>query len=177
MILKYLYNNYVLPLLYTPFVIIVSFLRVREFATILLYYYAQLFFFFVCLLIAFLQLDKRGPQKPHFDQPSIVAARKNYSFSKEEVRMIDRENQRLLRELSRQAEKPGSRSTVPRRSFGPPPKLYHSALNRQREQQRIERENLVSNKFFTLKKSTFLLYTQKIQHVPLASNCTLMEHF
>lgn len=94
------------------------------------------------LLKAFLQLDKRGPQKPHFDQPSIVAARKNYSFSKEEVRMIDRENQRLLRELSRQAEKPGSRSTVPRRSFGPPPKLYHSALNRQREQQRIERENL-----------------------------------
>lgn len=93
------------------------------------------------LLKAFLQLEKRGPQKPHFDQPS-VAPRKNYSFSKEEVRLIDRENQRLLKELSRQAEKPGSRSTIPKRSLGPPPKLYHSALNRQREQQRIERENL-----------------------------------
>lgn len=93
------------------------------------------------LLKAFLQLDKKGPQKHHFDQPS-VAPRKNYSFSREEVRQIDRENQRLLKELSRQAEKPGSRSTIPRRSTGPPPKLYHSALNRQREQQRIERENL-----------------------------------
>lgn len=92
------------------------------------------------LLKAFLQLDKRAPQRLHFDQPP-VAPRKNYSFSKEEVRLIDRENQRLLKELSRQAEKPG-RSAAPRRSFGPPPKLYHSALNRQREQQRIERENL-----------------------------------
>ncbi|XP_055272386.1 cilia- and flagella-associated protein 97 [Moschus berezovskii] len=92
------------------------------------------------LLKAFLQLDKKGPPKHHFDQPS-VAPRKNYSFTREEVRQIDRENQRLLKELSRQAEKPGSKSMTPR-STGPPPKLYHSALNRQREQQRIERENL-----------------------------------
>ncbi|KAF0886821.1 cilia- and flagella-associated protein 97 isoform X1 [Crocuta crocuta] len=93
------------------------------------------------LLKAFLQLDKKGPQRHHFDQPS-VAPRKNYSFTREEVRQIDRENQRLLKELSRQAEKSGSRSTIPRRSIVHPPKLYHSALNRQREQQRIERENL-----------------------------------
>ncbi|XP_004428799.1 PREDICTED: cilia- and flagella-associated protein 97 isoform X2 [Ceratotherium simum simum] len=93
------------------------------------------------LLKAFLQLEKKGPQKQHFDQPS-VAPRKNYSFTREEVRQIDRENQRLLKELSRQAEKPGSKSMIPRRSIGHPPKLYHSALNRQREQQRIERENL-----------------------------------
>uniref|UniRef100_A0A1D5QUV0 Cilia- and flagella-associated protein 97 n=1 Tax=Macaca mulatta TaxID=9544 RepID=A0A1D5QUV0_MACMU len=92
------------------------------------------------LLKAFLQLDKKGPQKHHFDQPS-VAPGKNYSFTREEVRQIDRENQRLLKELSRQAEKPGSKSTIPR-STDHPPKLYHSALNRQREQQRIERENL-----------------------------------
>ncbi|XP_005373531.1 PREDICTED: cilia- and flagella-associated protein 97 isoform X2 [Chinchilla lanigera] len=93
------------------------------------------------LLKAFLQLDKKEPQKHHFDQPSVVP-RKNYSFTREEVRQIDRENQRLLKELSRQAEKPGNKSAVPRRSSGHPPKLYHSALNRQREQQRIERENL-----------------------------------
>ncbi|XP_030885794.1 cilia- and flagella-associated protein 97 isoform X1 [Leptonychotes weddellii] len=93
------------------------------------------------LLKAFLQLDKKGPQKHHFDQPS-VAPRKNYSFTREEVRQIDRENQRLLKELSRQAEKSGNKSTIPRRSIVHPPKLYHSALNRQREQQRIERENL-----------------------------------
>ncbi|XP_023370668.1 cilia- and flagella-associated protein 97 [Otolemur garnettii] len=91
------------------------------------------------LLKAFLQLDKKEPQKHHFEQ-QLVVPRKNYSFTKEEVRQIDRENQRLLKELSRQAEKPGSRSTVTR--WHHPPKLYHSALNRQREQQRIERENL-----------------------------------
>ncbi|XP_077000370.1 cilia- and flagella-associated protein 97 [Tamandua tetradactyla] len=93
------------------------------------------------LLKAFLQLDKKGPQKQHLDHPSVIP-RKNYSFTREEVRQIDRENQRLLKELSRQAEKPGSRGTIPRRSIGHPSKLYHSALNRQREQQRIERENL-----------------------------------
>ncbi|XP_054422141.1 cilia- and flagella-associated protein 97 isoform X2 [Pteronotus mesoamericanus] len=93
------------------------------------------------LLKAFLELDKKGPQKHHLDQPS-VAPRRNYSFTREEVRQIDRENQRLLKELSRQAEKPGSKNTVPRRSISHPPKLYHSAVNRQREQQRIERENL-----------------------------------
>ncbi|XP_062933374.1 cilia- and flagella-associated protein 97 isoform X2 [Cynocephalus volans] len=93
------------------------------------------------LLKAFLQLDKKLPQKHHTDQPSI-APRKNYSFTREEVRQIDRENQRLLKELSRQAEKSGSKSTVPRRLIGHPPQLYHSAVNRQREQQRIERENL-----------------------------------
>ncbi|XP_066092404.1 cilia- and flagella-associated protein 97 [Saccopteryx bilineata] len=93
------------------------------------------------LLKAFLELDKKGPQKHHLDQPSFVP-RRNYSFTREEVRQIDRENQRLLKELSRQAEKPGSKNTIPRRSISHPPKLYHSALNRQREQQRIERENL-----------------------------------
>ncbi|KAM8786312.1 cilia- and flagella-associated protein 97 isoform 1-T2 [Rhynchonycteris naso] len=93
------------------------------------------------LLKAFLELDKKGPQKHHLDQPSVVP-RRNYSFTREEVRQIDRENQRLLKELSRQAEKPGSKNMIPRRPISHPPKLYHSALNRQREQQRIERENL-----------------------------------
>lgn len=94
--------------------------------------------------VAFLELDKKGSQKHHIDQPSILP-RRNYSFTREEVRQIDRENQRLLKELSRQAEKPGIQSTIPRRTISHPPRLYHSALNRQREQQRIERENLVSN--------------------------------
>ncbi|XP_036984753.2 cilia- and flagella-associated protein 97 [Artibeus jamaicensis] len=94
------------------------------------------------LLKAFLELDKKGPQKRHFDQQPSVAPGRNYSFTREEVRQIDRENQRLLKELSRQAEKPGSKNMTPRRSTSHPPKLYHSAINRQREQQRIERENL-----------------------------------
>lgn len=71
--------------------------------------------------------------------------RKNYSFTNEEVKRIDRENQRLLRELSRLS--PGRRlnsamlnSQVPNPS--PLIRLSHSARNRQREQQRIERDNL-----------------------------------
>ncbi|XP_032387741.1 cilia- and flagella-associated protein 97 isoform X3 [Etheostoma spectabile] len=72
--------------------------------------------------------------------------RKNYSFTNAEVRRIDRENQRLLRELSRHS--PGSRpgSTARKKNHVanklPFSRLSHSALNRQREQQRIERENL-----------------------------------
>lgn len=67
---------------------------------------------------------------------------KNYSFSSDEVRRIERENQRLLHKLSRSSTRSSSRST--HRSSAPSFRLYHSALNRQREQQRIQRDNLVS---------------------------------
>lgn len=74
--------------------------------------------------------------------------RKNYSFSNEEVRRIDLENQRLLRELSHLSPGPRSGSAPVKKSHGasnsPRIRLTHSAVNRQREQQRIERENLVS---------------------------------
>ncbi|KAF3825782.1 hypothetical protein GH733_006609, partial [Mirounga leonina] len=79
------------------------------------------------LLKAFLQLDKKGPQKHHFDQPS-VAPRKNYSFTREEVRQIGK-----IRGFFKNCQD---------RLKNQETKLYHSALNRQREQQRIERENL-----------------------------------
>uniref|UniRef100_A0A8C9ZIL9 Cilia- and flagella-associated protein 97 n=1 Tax=Sander lucioperca TaxID=283035 RepID=A0A8C9ZIL9_SANLU len=72
--------------------------------------------------------------------------RKNYSFTNAEVRRIDRENQRLLRELSRHSPGPRPGSTARKTSYvahkSPFSRLSHSALNRQREQQRIERENL-----------------------------------
>ncbi|XP_029288554.1 cilia- and flagella-associated protein 97 isoform X2 [Cottoperca gobio] len=72
--------------------------------------------------------------------------RKNFSFTNDEVKRIDRENQRLLRELSRPSPGPRAGSTVKKRtptaSKSPQVRLSHSALNRQREQQRIERENL-----------------------------------
>lgn len=91
------------------------------------------------LLKAFLQLEKKD-QKLNINHPS-KGRRRNYSFTSEEVKKIDRENQRLLKELSRQSAKP-RRSTPLKKPSLPPPKLYHSALNRQKEQQRIERENL-----------------------------------
>ncbi|XP_036960945.1 cilia- and flagella-associated protein 97 isoform X3 [Acanthopagrus latus] len=72
--------------------------------------------------------------------------RKNYSFTNEEVRSIDHENQRLLRALSRLSPgpRPGSKAgkKAHMTSNSPLNRLSHSALNRQREQQRIERENL-----------------------------------
>ncbi|XP_020499505.1 cilia- and flagella-associated protein 97 isoform X3 [Labrus bergylta] len=72
--------------------------------------------------------------------------RKNYSFTNDQVRCIDQENQRLLRELSRLSPGPSAGSSAGKKSHmyknSPPIRLSHSALNRQREQQRIERENL-----------------------------------
>uniref|UniRef100_A0A8D0HDR6 Cilia- and flagella-associated protein 97 n=1 Tax=Sphenodon punctatus TaxID=8508 RepID=A0A8D0HDR6_SPHPU len=93
------------------------------------------------LLKAFLHLEKREQQTLVIDQPS-PGSKKNYSFTNEEVRQIDQENQRLLKELSRHSTKPRSKSTGLKKPAGPGPKLYHSAINRQKEQQRIERENL-----------------------------------
>ncbi|KAH0616144.1 hypothetical protein JD844_027039 [Phrynosoma platyrhinos] len=93
------------------------------------------------LLRAFLQLEKKEQQKLVLDQSSL-GSRKNYSFTNEEVRQIDRENQRLLKELTKHATKPRSKSASVKKPSGPTAKMYHSAINRQREQQRIDRENL-----------------------------------
>ncbi|XP_061572970.1 cilia- and flagella-associated protein 97 isoform X2 [Cololabis saira] len=72
--------------------------------------------------------------------------RKNYSFSNDEVCRIDRENQRLLRELSRVSPSHRAGSGVGKRAHVvsnlPRTLLSHSAINRQKNQQRIERENL-----------------------------------
>ncbi|XP_061107137.1 cilia- and flagella-associated protein 97 [Conger conger] len=69
--------------------------------------------------------------------------RKNFSFSNDEVARIDRENQRLLRELTRRSPRsPRPRSTPLKKPSSPPVRMCHSALNRQREQLRIERENV-----------------------------------
>ncbi|XP_072857488.2 cilia- and flagella-associated protein 97 isoform X1 [Pogona vitticeps] len=93
------------------------------------------------LLKAFLQLEKKEQQTLALDQ-SPISSRKNYSFTNEEVRQIDRENQRLLKELTKHSTKPRSKSASLKKPSGPAPKMYHSAINRQREQQRIDRENL-----------------------------------
>ncbi len=80
---------------------------------------------------------------------SVGSSRKNFSFTNEEVKQIDRENQRLLRELSQSSAHSHKGSSAcsrnsSRRGSAPPIRLYHSALNRQREQERIQKENLVS---------------------------------
>ncbi|XP_013910463.1 PREDICTED: cilia- and flagella-associated protein 97 isoform X1 [Thamnophis sirtalis] len=93
------------------------------------------------LLKAFLQLEKKDQQELALNQSSL-ASRKNYSFTNDEVRQIDRENQRLLKELTKHSAKPRNKSASIKKPSGSAPKMYHSAINRQKEQQRIDRENL-----------------------------------
>lgn len=96
----------------------------------------------------FLKVEKQLDRVLVVSSPgSVGSSRKNYSFSNEEVREIDRENQRLLRELSHstvssRSGSSASSKTSSRRSSAPAIRLYHSALNRQREQERIQKENL-----------------------------------
>ncbi|XP_016415560.1 cilia- and flagella-associated protein 97-like isoform X2 [Sinocyclocheilus rhinocerous] len=96
----------------------------------------------------FLKVEKQLDRVLVVSSPcSVGSRRKNYSFTNEEVQEIDRENQRLLCELSRSSAhlRSGSSArskTSSRRSIAPPVRLYHSTLNRQREQERIQKENL-----------------------------------
>lgn len=78
-------------------------------------------------------------------------ARKNYSFSNNEVRNIEHENQRLLRELTRISEGPKPASAHVKKAYvsvnTPLNKISHHGINRLREQKRIERENLVGSNY------------------------------
>ncbi|XP_067838697.1 cilia- and flagella-associated protein 97 isoform X2 [Heptranchias perlo] len=91
------------------------------------------------LLKAMMHLEKKELRKIVADFPT-QRYRKNYTFSNEETKRIDRENQRLLQELTRKATKPTG--VTPKKSSAPTVRVYHSTLNRQREQERIEKENL-----------------------------------
>lgn len=77
-----------------------------------------------------------------------TSQRKNFSFSNDEVRRIERENQRLLHKLnhllSDSSQKRAVRKSTSVAMNSPVSRLSHTALNRQREQQRIQRENQVS---------------------------------
>ncbi|XP_054897189.1 cilia- and flagella-associated protein 97 [Poeciliopsis prolifica] len=88
----------------------------------------------------------------HLEQKMVLqisggVVRKNFSFSNDEVRRIDRENKRLLQALTSissgaRAEKLSKKSSCPPKgssvSFYP-----HSAESRERQQFRIHQENLV----------------------------------
>ncbi|XP_051876359.1 cilia- and flagella-associated protein 97 [Pristis pectinata] len=91
------------------------------------------------LLKAMMHLEKKELRKIVSDFPE-QRRRKNYTFSNEEAKRIDRENQRLLQELTRKATRPAVNK--PKKVSAATVRVYHSTLNRQREQERIERENL-----------------------------------
>ncbi|XP_043561788.1 cilia- and flagella-associated protein 97 [Chiloscyllium plagiosum] len=91
------------------------------------------------LLKAMMHLERSELRKIVADFPK-KKYKKNYTFSNEEARRIDRENHRLLQELTRKATKP---TAVAVKAMVPSSiRVYHSTLNRQREQERIEQENL-----------------------------------
>ncbi|XP_078071178.1 uncharacterized protein LOC144495122 isoform X2 [Mustelus asterias] len=101
-----------------------------------------------------MNLERRELRKIVADFPTRKS-KKNYTFSNEEAKRIDRENQRLLQELTRKATKPAvltSKAIVPSSV-----RVYHSTLNRQREQERIERENLAFLKRLEAVKPTMEL--------------------
>ncbi|XP_053275509.1 cilia- and flagella-associated protein 97 [Pleuronectes platessa] len=72
--------------------------------------------------------------------------RKNFSFNNNDVQRIDQENQRLFRVLSRLSAEPGPESAAKKKTkragHSPAMHVHHSAVNRRRDQKRIETENL-----------------------------------
>uniref|UniRef100_A0A2R5L4H6 Cilia- and flagella-associated protein 97 n=1 Tax=Ornithodoros turicata TaxID=34597 RepID=A0A2R5L4H6_9ACAR len=84
------------------------------------------------------QCDQTSSVRTRRCEPSSVAkGRKNMSFTNEEVQNIDRENQRLLKRILAQQNRP-----KPKFDTRTPSRLAPSAINRQRQQRQIEVENL-----------------------------------
>ncbi|XP_041360216.1 cilia- and flagella-associated protein 97-like [Gigantopelta aegis] len=67
----------------------------------------------------------------------------NFTFSNDRATIIDRENQRLLNQLMQNVNpQPKQRHSCARYVFTPPQRITSSAVNRKREQQRIEMDNM-----------------------------------
>ena len=109
------------------------------------------------LLMEVLELEQDDPQRQEqlararkvlFVPPKAKAHdKKNYSFSNDQVNMIDRENQRLMEKIMRcnNESNTAKQRTVPKTyKKKSKPVMTSSALNRQRQQQKIEQENLVN---------------------------------
>ncbi|CAH1268462.1 CFAP97 [Branchiostoma lanceolatum] len=110
------------------------------------------------LLAAVLDMEKR----PRSAGTPTTGQHKNMTFSNDEVRRIEMENHRLLNEIIKKKQKrpmsasstssrmsrastssvSSTRSRGGRRDANSSARIYHTALNRMRDQQRIERENL-----------------------------------
>ncbi|XP_070554164.1 cilia- and flagella-associated protein 97-like [Ptychodera flava] len=119
------------------------------------------------LLRAVLELDETSKQtlrrgisessakKVLFKQPRTNPQhRKNLSFSNDRVKQIDSENQRLLRNILQNTKPRPKKKRVERQQ---PMVLSHAALNRAREQRRIERENFEMLKRIEAQRATSYL--------------------
>ncbi|XP_064636868.1 cilia- and flagella-associated protein 97-like isoform X2 [Lineus longissimus] len=124
---------------------------------------------FDLLMQAVIEMDKdrmrSGPsgKKVMFIPPHIrKKIEKNYSFASDKISDIDRENQRLLQEIMRQNQGRGTRGSgnEPTRNQ----RMSHSAVNRRREQRRVEEENLkILNRLQQVKPSKGLSRNDQIK--------------
>ena len=70
-------------------------------------------------------------------------SRKNFSFSNDKVSTIDKENQRLMEKIVKMAVEGKKKQRPVQKKKTVPAKMTPSAVNRLRDQRRIEQENLV----------------------------------
>ena len=103
------------------------------------------------LLQTVLQMEKQGRPQSRQTQTQLVApsrgSRHNYSFTNERVEAIDKENRRLMTSIMRHANATKKAKAkvkkLPHSSVGTK-RLSSAAVNRAKEQQKIEAENLVT---------------------------------
>ena len=95
------------------------------------------------------ELSSNTSKQPRFVVPQSSSQRKNMSFRNDKTREIDRENTRLMQQIVRYAaeakKKKMMQRAAPRKRQQPVVGrvLTTSAVNRKREQERIDRENQV----------------------------------
>ncbi|CAH1777741.1 unnamed protein product [Owenia fusiformis] len=111
------------------------------------------------LMRAILEMDEERQQTSEHPKsrkvlimPPKGASDRNFSFENNRVREIDRENERLLNEIMKR-NKPKPRKKL---HPAPPPvkRVTHTTVNRQREQRKIEQQNLAMMKRLQTVKAT-----------------------
>ena len=101
--------------------------------------------------------ESRGP---------LPLERKNMSFSNAKVDAIDRENQRLLKQITKTRGRP--KSAQPRKLLSEPLRVQTSSeVNRHRFQRKVDMENQVRDVSFTLKREKYLIVQSRIFHITL----------
>ena len=100
---------------------------------------------------------KSNSRRVMFEPPASDQSKSNYTFSVGRAKMIEKENQRLLKQIMAQMNTSGpvkkttsGTSRGPKKALAPAVnRMTPSAVNRMREQRRIEAENQVGFKRFT----------------------------
>jgi len=106
---------------------------------------------FDMLLQTVLHMERQGRSQSRLAQPQVAVpsggSRRNYSFNKERVEAIAKENHRLATRIMKHAsdnDKAKAKVKKVTTSGGSSRRLSSAAVNRAKQQQQIEAENLVS---------------------------------